>query len=374
MKPVQGPFWVACAASLAACSSIIGIDDRYQVADADGGGTEDTRPDAGISDATVDGADVSDNPVDASMDSLHSVDRDAAGDVASDLSVRDDSDFDVRDAGTEEPADAGSEEHDAATVFLWEYLPSGRAISVATSEDGGTWVVGTDNNIYVFTDVGNFPWGLIPLTDPSQSGSPSDGGPAVPIEWIAASQEGNLWALDVNGHPGEVTGTMFVQPSLQGVGSAIGVGNGDIAFIVDTNHALREWSVSTWLNLQGDLQQLSVWDAPSGSLLLPMTIFPDNSLSDYGSGGWVKFDPAPPGNMPTLIADHLVISGGLLFEYSETNGAWESLGPPPVSASTIVQISASYHYAASTKPDGVDAIWLVDNMQNIWRAFASTAP
>jgi hypothetical protein len=51
MNRVQGPFWVACAASLAACSGLIGIDDRYLVSDGEEGGTHVGRPEAGSSDA-----------------------------------------------------------------------------------------------------------------------------------------------------------------------------------------------------------------------------------------------------------------------------------------------------------------------------------
>jgi hypothetical protein len=52
MKRLRGPLWVACAASLAACSGLVGIDDRYLVADAGEGGTEGAHPEADISDAS----------------------------------------------------------------------------------------------------------------------------------------------------------------------------------------------------------------------------------------------------------------------------------------------------------------------------------
>jgi hypothetical protein len=82
MKRLQGPLWVACAASLAACSGLAGIDARYLVADAGEGGIEGAHPEADISDAS-------------------------GVDQAVDVST---------DARTVETADAATGQHDSATT------------------------------------------------------------------------------------------------------------------------------------------------------------------------------------------------------------------------------------------------------------------
>src|SRR6202041_3749202 len=114
------------------------------------------------------------------------------------------------------------------------------------------------------------------------------------------------------------------------VGLSIGVTTGNVPYIQDTNNALRSWNGSTWVNYGGNIHQTTVWDI--GTITgVPLAIGTDNLLWEEFLG-WSHFSPSP--GTGTLLADHVVLSGGTLLVYSDGSNSWSSLGAPPVPAST----------------------------------------
>jgi hypothetical protein len=226
----------------------------------------------------------------------------------------------------------------------------GLAFSVANTE-AGTWVVGTDRNIYQFGGTPANPVWSQQTTDRS-------------AQTIAAAQNGDMWALDANGNVGQVNHSKTtINYGFNGRGTSIAVSSGNAPYVADTNGALREWNGSTWLNFGGVVHQVTVWDvAILGTIVsAPYAVDTNDTLRFY-NGSWGFFSPSP--GTVALMADHVALVNGEFFEFNQFSNAWLDDGPLPFGPSNIVQISAAHRI--STSSESVDSVWMVDDLNQIW--------
>jgi len=160
----------------------------------------------------------------------------------------------------------------------WELL-TGAALDIAVTENGGVWVIGTNQKIYQWNEK-NFNWDAVSGAAVRIAGGPKNqpwvvnsGGnvyewngkgwnhiPGVDAIDIGVSPNGEVWVVGRDRIVYHYTEENKIWNSVETSASAnrIAVDNHDVPFVVHTNGVIQKWASNKWENQPGRALDIAI--------------------------------------------------------------------------------------------------------------------